>query len=175
MHSRPTSRSGRRVSLRRERSLAQARARRRNIGVVAFSRLGKTSSPERDVLSLKTGARRLSGSSRNSREGFLILAWARLSSSLHCSDMPTYKFIHNSPTIHIHSFQSSFNHHTRNKVVRSIIYHETRKTVRVLWASTRPRHQSLNTKALRIDSETRKQQKIKGTRLLWNLKGESML
>jgi len=33
-------------------------------GAVTHSRLGETSSPERDVLSLKTGARRLSDSSR---------------------------------------------------------------------------------------------------------------
>jgi len=41
-----------------------------NSGVVALSRLGETSPPERDGLSLKTGARRLSDSSRNTWEGF---------------------------------------------------------------------------------------------------------
>jgi len=73
-----------------------------NSGVVAFSRLGETSSPERDGFSLKTGARRLSDSSRNTWEGFLILslrraplAWARLSDFIHCSRRPTYISIEN--------------------------------------------------------------------------------
>jgi len=44
-----------------------------------FSRLGDTSSPERDELSLKTGARHLSDSSHKfQRETSGTLAWARL-------------------------------------------------------------------------------------------------
>ncbi|QCE10877.1 hypothetical protein DEO72_LG10g2109 [Vigna unguiculata] len=67
--SRPTARSGRKVLLRRESSLAQASSFRlgksSKSGNKAFasSRLGETSSPERDGLSLKTEARRLSDSS----------------------------------------------------------------------------------------------------------------
>jgi len=45
-----------------------------NNGIGALSRLGETSTPERDGLSLKTGSRRLRDSSRNTREGFLILS-----------------------------------------------------------------------------------------------------
>jgi len=52
------SRSGELLSPRRE--LEQS-----EIVTYAFSRLSETSSPERDRLSLKTGARRLSDSSRN--------------------------------------------------------------------------------------------------------------
>jgi len=47
---------------------------KRNNGAVAFSRLGETSSLERDGFSLKTGACRLSDSSHNIWEGFLILS-----------------------------------------------------------------------------------------------------
>jgi len=69
-----------------------------NNGVVALSRLGETSSPERDGLSLKIGARRLSDSSCNTWVGFLILslrrdplAWTRLSNLRHCSRKPAQK------------------------------------------------------------------------------------
>jgi len=40
---------------------------KRNSGAVTHSRLGETSSPERDVLSLKAGARRLSDSLRRQK------------------------------------------------------------------------------------------------------------
>jgi len=60
------SRSSELPSLRRE-------LNRWNNGVVALSHLGETSSLERDGLSLKTGACRLSDSSRNTWEGFLRL------------------------------------------------------------------------------------------------------
>jgi len=65
---------------------------------VAFFRLGETSSPKRDGLSLKTGARSLSDSSHNTWVGFLILslrrdplAWAKLSDFRNCSRKPTQK------------------------------------------------------------------------------------
>ncbi|QCD87019.1 hypothetical protein DEO72_LG3g1550 [Vigna unguiculata] len=66
-------------------------------GIVAcaFSRLGETSSPERDRLSLKTRAHRLSDNSRSTSVSFLILplrrdplAWARLSDIRYCSCYP---------------------------------------------------------------------------------------
>ena len=57
-----------------------------NNEVFAFSRLGETSSPERDDFSLKIRARRLSDNSSESLGGFVILslrrdllAWARIS------------------------------------------------------------------------------------------------
>ncbi|QCD93552.1 hypothetical protein DEO72_LG5g1627 [Vigna unguiculata] len=72
---------------------------KRNRGVVALSRLGDISSPERDGPSLKTGARHLNDSSRNTYEGFLILslrrdplAWTRLSDHLHSSCRLTPKY-----------------------------------------------------------------------------------
>ncbi|QCE03926.1 hypothetical protein DEO72_LG8g1958 [Vigna unguiculata] len=72
----------------------QERARREEQGAFTFSRLGETSSPERDELSLKIGARRLSDSSckfQGATSG--ALAWARLARLgehtrvLHCSRM----------------------------------------------------------------------------------------
>jgi len=69
VHSRPVlaqaerPRSGELLSPRRE-------LEKWNSGVVAFSRLGETSSPEWDGFLLKTGARRLSDNSRNTCEGF---------------------------------------------------------------------------------------------------------
>jgi len=58
MHPHPTPRSGRKVSLRRG-------LEKRGTVACASSRLGETSSPERDGLSLKIGVRRLSDSSCN--------------------------------------------------------------------------------------------------------------
>ncbi|QCE10792.1 hypothetical protein DEO72_LG10g2024 [Vigna unguiculata] len=86
-------------------SLAQASLFRldesSNNGTVALSRfLCETSSLERNELSPKTGARRLSNNSHKYLRGFLILslrrdplAWARISYFLHYSSRPTQRFI----------------------------------------------------------------------------------
>ncbi|QCE03977.1 hypothetical protein DEO72_LG8g2009 [Vigna unguiculata] len=58
------SRSSERVSRSGEPPSPRRGLEKRNSGAVTHSRLGETSSPERDVLSLKVGAHRLSDSSR---------------------------------------------------------------------------------------------------------------
>jgi len=82
--------SGERVSRLGEPPSSRRGLEKRGKLASASSRLGETSSPERDGLSLKTGTRRLSDSSRSTWVDFLMLslrldslAWARLSSEVY--------------------------------------------------------------------------------------------
>ena len=114
-HSRPVlaqaerPRTGERIPSLRRASFAQARAREVGTTTFAFFRLGETSSPERDTFSLKTGARRLSDSSRNQPGQVAAnLAQARhaclgeKTRTLHCSHRPTPN-INQSSTNHVHN------------------------------------------------------------------------
>ncbi|QCD94499.1 hypothetical protein DEO72_LG5g2583 [Vigna unguiculata] len=76
-HSRPVLAQARGSSHSGELLLPRRELEKWNSGAVMFSRLGETSSPERDGLSLKTRACCLSDSSRNTWEGFLILSLRR--------------------------------------------------------------------------------------------------
>jgi len=125
-------------------SLRLGESSKREQWCFTFSGLGETPSPERDDFSLKTRARRLSDSLRNTKEGFLILslrraplAWARLSDSLHYSHRPTYRFVQNNFKIHIQLIPSIIqSSQARNKVARPIIYKENTKAVRDLASLT---------------------------------------
>jgi len=85
----------------------------------AFSRLGETSSPERDKLSLKTGARHLSDNSHKQHGRVATnLAYARharlgeKTRTLHCSCWPTSIFHQSKAQI---SFTTLYTPHIHQK------------------------------------------------------------